>query len=460
MSAKSVRTSSSPAATQGATVKGHIGLVVLASIAAGLTLGLVLVLAVFAGADEPRITGSALVALVALGAGFALLAIASARYTSQPQPWARVPGVASTLAGVVVALMPTGHAFDIAGWVWPVLLATLVVSSFRGARRSLANWSRRALLYPALVVLSLIAVGGAAVTVMAATASNPAPTSGHTYLVNGNRLYLNCTGSGSPTVILFNGLSERTPSWAWVQANVSTTTRVCSFDRAGEGWSGGKATAQNGPQMASDAHVLLAAAHVPGPYVVAGHSVGGTYALVYAEQYPSQIAGVALIDSSTPYQFDLPEYPGDYSMMKRAYALMPTIARTAMGKMMLRSGHGTLPPQARNAARSFASSPARAARRPDRAPTAADDLQRGAGAAHPQRQAARRRQRRHRRDARLDSRPEQARPALDEQHPPHRRRRNARDAARRQGVRRLRERGDYPRRGDGTVNRPLTARGA
>jgi len=334
-------------------VKGHIGLVVLASIAAGLALGLVLVLAVFAGADEPRITGSA---LVALGAGFALLAIASARYTSQPQPWARVPGVASMLAGVVVALMPTGHAFDITGWVWPLLLATLVVSSFRGARRSLASWSRRALLYPALVILSLIAVGGAAGTIMAATSSNPAPTSGHTYLVNGNRLYLNCTGSGSPTVILFNGLGERTPSWAWVQANVSTTTRVCSFDRAGEGWSGGKATAQNGPQMASDAHALLAAAHVPGPYVVAGHSVGGTYALVYAEHYPSQIAGVALIDSSTPFQFDLPEYPGDYSMMKRAYALMPTIARTAMGKVMLRSGHGTLPPQARKAARSFASS--------------------------------------------------------------------------------------------------------
>src|SRR5207245_8757372 len=87
------------------------------------------------------------------------------------------------------------------------------------------------------------------------------------------------------------------------------------------------------------------------------HSLGGIYGLVHAERYPGQVAGVGLIDSSTPYQFDLPEYPSDYSMMKRAYALMPTVARTAMGKVMLRSGHGTLPPQARNAARSFASSP-------------------------------------------------------------------------------------------------------
>src|SRR5438309_7051725 len=151
MSTAAASSSTSVSSPRHVSAKGHIGLVVLASIAAGLALGLVLVLAVFAGADEPRITGSA---LVALGAGFALLAIASARYTSQPQPWARVPGVASMLSGVVVALMPTGHAFEIAGWVWPVLLATLVVSSFRGARRSLANWSGRSLLYPAVLVVS------------------------------------------------------------------------------------------------------------------------------------------------------------------------------------------------------------------------------------------------------------------------------------------------------------------
>ena len=77
-------------------------------------------------------------------------------------------------------------------------------------------------------------------------------------------------------------------------------------------------SAQDGHQLASDAHALLRAAHVPGPYVLAGHSVGGTYALVYAEQYPRQVAGVALIDSATPYQFDLPDYRSFYSMFKRA----------------------------------------------------------------------------------------------------------------------------------------------
>jgi pimeloyl-ACP methyl ester carboxylesterase len=336
--------------------KGHIGLIVLGAIASGLLLGLLLVLVAFAGGPEHELTGAA---LFAFGSGFVLLAIGSSRLTSQPQPWALRPGLASMLAGLaVLALAPGQRLFDLAGWVWPALLALLVASSFRGARRSLDNWSRRALLYPALFVLLLLALGGAVGTVAAATSSKPAPpSSGRTYSVAGHRLYLNCVGSGSPTVVLFNGLGEWTPNWAWVQANVSRTTRVCAFDRAGEGWSGGKATPHDGHQMASDLHTLLHAAHIPAPYVLAGHSVGGTYAFVYAEQYPSQVAGVALIDSATPYQFDLPDYPSFYSMWKRASALLPSAARTVMGRMALRSGFGSLPSRTRDAARAFNSTP-------------------------------------------------------------------------------------------------------
>jgi pimeloyl-ACP methyl ester carboxylesterase len=335
--------------------RGHVGLVVLTSIAAGLALGLALVLGLFAGADEPHIIGSA---LVALGTGFTLLATASSRFTGEPQAWALMPGVSSIAAGLaILALAPSQRLLDLAGWVWPALLAMLVVSSFRGARRSLHNWSRRAVLYPALLVLLVLAVGGAVGTVAAAISSNPGPASGRTYVANGHRLYVSCVGSGSPTVVLFNGLGEWTPNWAWVQSNVSRTTRVCAFDRAGEGWSGGKASAADGHQLATDLHALLQAARVPGPYVLAGHSVGGTYALVYAKDYPAQVAGVALIDSATPYQFDLPDYPRFYSLFKRASALLPSAARTVMGRMMMRSGFGSLPPKARDAARAFNSTP-------------------------------------------------------------------------------------------------------
>jgi pimeloyl-ACP methyl ester carboxylesterase len=152
--------------------------------------------------------------------------------------------------------------------------------------------------------------------------------------VNGHSLYLECSGRGTPTVILFNGLGERASSWARVRPNVDGTTRICTYDRAGEGRSGTAPGRQDGRQLAVDLHALLAVAQVPGPYVLAGHSVGGTYALVYAHEYPSQVAGVTLVDSATPYQFDLPAYPGFYSMWRRVSGLFPTIARAGVTRAL------------------------------------------------------------------------------------------------------------------------------
>jgi pimeloyl-ACP methyl ester carboxylesterase len=301
----------------------RIGIVVFGSIAAGVLLGLLLVLVVFAGDSESRITGSA---LVALGAGFVLLAAAS-RSTPQAQPWALAPGVATIAPGLaLVVLDPGDHALGLMGWAWPVLLLALVCRSFASARRSLRHASRRVLLYPALLVLLLVAVGGGLETVAAAT-SPDVRASGRTYVVDGHRLYLSCAGRGAPAVVLFNGLGERTPSWASVERTVSASTRVCVFDRAGEGLSGVAHGAQDAHQVALDLHGLLRAAGVRPPYVLAGHSVGGAYALVYAAMYPRQVAGMALIDSSSPNQFDLPGYPRFYAMWRRVGALLPSLAR-------------------------------------------------------------------------------------------------------------------------------------
>lgn len=354
MSTEAAPASTNPPSAAEARGKGHVGLVVLGAIAFGLLLGLLLVLIVFAGGPEHEMTGTA---LIALGAGFVVLAIASSRFTDQPQTWALIPGVVVAVAGLAVwVLSPSGHTLTLAGWVWPLLLLVLVVWSVRGARGELHNWSRRAVLYPALFILLLIAAGGAYETVTEATSSNP-PLGGRTYLVNGHRLYLNCVGHGAPIVVLFNGLGERTPSWAWVQPTVSSSTRVCTYDRAGEGWSSGTPGVRNGLQLASDLHGLLAAAHVPGPYVLAGHSVGGIYALLFAAHYPKQVAGVALIDSSTPYQFDLPDYPNSYRLLQRLTAVLPSLARAGLVRLSTSANFAGLSPQARNAARAFAASP-------------------------------------------------------------------------------------------------------
>ena len=333
-------------------MKRRIGLTVFCSIAAGLVLGLVLVLGVFGGAEEATITGSA---LVSLGAGMLILFLLAGR-TDQPQPWALAPAVALGALGLALLVFKPGdRPLTWMGWVWPLLLALLVAWSVRGARRSLRNWSRRGLLYPALAVLGLVALGGAFETVAEATSGNAAPSTGRTYAVAGRELYLECSGSGSPTVILFNGLSERTPHWAWVKRGVAGRTRVCTFDRSGQGWSRGGAVRQDARELSEDARSLLAAARIPGPYVLAGHSVGGTYALAYAMTFPADVAGVALIDSATPDQFDLPDYPSFYSMWRRASATLPSLARVGL-KRLLGTG-GSLPPAARRAARAFGASP-------------------------------------------------------------------------------------------------------
>jgi pimeloyl-ACP methyl ester carboxylesterase len=334
--------------------RGHIGLIVLGSIALGLALGVALCFGVLGGSEEATITGAA---LVGLGCGVLTLFLLSRGLTDQPQPWALAPGIGVSLAGLALLLLTPGdRVLRWLGWVWPLLLALLVVWSVRGARRWLHNWSRRALLYPAFVVLGLVAVGGAYETIAQATSSNPAPSTGRTYTVSGHSLYLNCTGSGSPTVILFNGHMERTPGWAWIQPDVARETRVCAFDRAGQGWSGEGVGSQDAHELSDDVHALLGAARIPGPYVIAGHSVGGPYALAYAMDFPSDVAGVALIDSSTPYQFDLPDYPGFYSLWRRVGATLPSLGRAGITRLTLGRG-SSLPPDAGRAAELFAGSP-------------------------------------------------------------------------------------------------------
>jgi pimeloyl-ACP methyl ester carboxylesterase len=104
--------------------------------------------------------------------------------------------------------------------------------------------------------------------------------------VGGHRLHLNCTGSGSPTVILEPGLGEVSSAMAWIAAGIAQDSRVCVYDRASRGWSDAADGPQDAVQTATDLHTLLNRAHIPGPYVLAGHSFGGLYVLTFAAHYP------------------------------------------------------------------------------------------------------------------------------------------------------------------------------
>lgn len=119
--------------------------------------------------------------------------------------------------------------------------------------------------------------------------------------VGGRRLFLRCTGSGSPTVVFENGL---TTDWYPLQNRLSGVTRVCSYDPARMAGPLGRSdpapSPRDGIDRVRDLHALLAAARVPGPYVLAGHSNGGLFSLLYASRYPGQVAGLVLIDGVHP----------------------------------------------------------------------------------------------------------------------------------------------------------------
>ena len=128
--------------------------------------------------------------------------------------------------------------------------------------------------------------------------------------VGGHRLYIECTGTGSPVVVLQSGLGESSSSWERIAPTVAASTTVCTYDRAGHGRSDAAAGPQDGIALATDLHTLLERAGVPGPYVLVGHSSGGPYVRVFAARYPDEIAGMVLLDAQPADAFTaLPDYP-------------------------------------------------------------------------------------------------------------------------------------------------------
>ena len=120
--------------------------------------------------------------------------------------------------------------------------------------------------------------------------------------VGGHKINLYCTGHGSPSVILDAGQAETTFAWRKVQPAIAKVTRVCSFDRAGMGFSEPGPLPRDAKGMVADLHALLRNAHIGPPYVLVGHSIAGLYALLYADRFLPEVAGMVLVDPSFPNQ--------------------------------------------------------------------------------------------------------------------------------------------------------------
>src|SRR5207253_179223 len=335
--------------------KGHVGLIVAGSVITGFVVALVLVIGPFGGAQEHVIMGTA---LLGWALGWALLAVLSTRWSNQAQRWAIVPAALMAVAGACLLIVtPDANAMNLLGWIWPLALIALAVWMTVQARRTLRSITRRLILYPLCVGLVVAGVGGGYETIQEQVDRSTTAMPGHLVDVGGRRLYLHCTGSGSPTVVLVSGLAETSIYWGgWIAPAVARNTTVCAYDRAGQGWSDPPASPQDGVAVATDLHTLLDHAQIPGPYVLVGHSTGGVYIRVFAARYPDQVAGMVLLDSQPNEAFTgLPGFPSFYTTIRPASALFPSLARVGLFRLVNQFASDPLPVPTRHEERSVIS---------------------------------------------------------------------------------------------------------
>jgi thioesterase domain-containing protein len=125
---------------------------------------------------------------------------------------------------------------------------------------------------------------------------NPPP--GRMVDVDELKMHIHCTGEGSPTVILEAGLDDFSIFWSQVQPEIAQSVRVCSYDRAGLGWSEPSPNPRTSETMVKELHILLVNAKLDPPYVLVGHSFGGALVRLYAHLYPDEVMGMVLADSA------------------------------------------------------------------------------------------------------------------------------------------------------------------
>ena len=152
-----------------------------------------------------------------------------------------------------------------------------------------------------IVLLAILLSGSSslnAIKLYRFRSTNPPP--GSFYSIDGRKMRINCTGSGSPAIVLESGSGGDGLVWGGVQPVLSKTTRVCSYDRAGLGWSEPRPGTRDADRIVGELHELLHQAKVIGPFVLMGHSVAGLYMRDYASHYPTDVAGIIFVDSVLP----------------------------------------------------------------------------------------------------------------------------------------------------------------
>lgn len=155
---------------------------------------------------------------------------------------------------------------------------------------------RRALVTAGAILLFLILVGTTYQGVATALERRRFPHPGRLIDVGGYQLHLYCTGQGTPAVVLDAPAVTMSAAWSRVQTAVAKVTRVCSFDRAGLGWSEAGDAPFSPEAAAAQLHELLTKAQLRPPFVVGGAELGAALARTYASRYPDETAALVLVN--------------------------------------------------------------------------------------------------------------------------------------------------------------------
>ncbi len=168
------------------------------------------------------------------------------------------------------------------------------------------------------------------------------PPPGQMVDIGGHRLHLYCMGQGSPTVVLEAAAPGWSLYWSTVQPKVAQVTRVCTYDRAGLGWSERGPLPRTGRRLAHELHQLLTRADIPGPYILVGHSFGGFVTRLYRKEHPRDIVGMVLVDAGHESEMRQAEFR---SFAKAGKSMLPGIrAMTMLGIPRLMASFDELPP--------------------------------------------------------------------------------------------------------------------
>lgn len=184
---------------------------------------------------------------------------------------------------------------------------------------------RRGLLTAAAVLVFLVLVGATYQGVATALERRQFPHPGQLVDVGGHQLHIYCTGEGSPTVVLEAPAAGISPAWGWVQPAIAQTTRVCSYDRSGLGWSEAGDRPYEPSAVPEQLHALLDRSGERGPYVMVGQGLGAVFATMYAARFGDGVSALVLIDPPS-------ETAGSpqSSQITRLINLSPWLARTGV----------------------------------------------------------------------------------------------------------------------------------